>query len=307
MKVDFLSGKIGVAVSGGMDSMVLLHLLISAGVTPYVINVEHGIRGESSLSDSAFVKDFCEKNGLPLFSTQVNAVAESRKLGISIELAARKLRYNYFDKLLADGKVDRIALAHHADDNAETILMRIFRGTGIRGLKGITERDGYIRPLIKFTRAEIEEYAKNNNVPFVEDETNSDTVYTRNFIRHEILPKIKERYPEVLTSFTRLAENAAEADEFISSFIVPAETTAVGRVVYGIFSKPTIIQKYSINAALHDMGATQDIEYKHLNSLLELKYKDNNSSVDLPFGITAVKQYDDLHFFAKNDEIFTER
>lgn len=306
MKIEFLSDNIGVAVSGGIDSMVLLHLCLSAKIKPCVINIEHGIRGESSQKDSLFVADFCKKHDLPLLFKKVDALNEAKKRGISVELAARELRYEFFEELLKDKKVDKIALAHHADDNAETILMRIFRGTGIRGLKGITDRDGFIRPLLKYSRAEIEKYAKINAVPFVEDETNEDTDYTRNFIRHRVLPEIKTRYPEVLSSFTRLASNAAEVDDFISSFILPAVDTDFGVVIKDFFNARSIIQKYSLNAALAKSGILQDVEYRHLNSVLELKDKRNGSSFDLPFGITAEKRNYDLYLTEKREESFAE-
>ncbi len=307
MKLEFLSGRIGVAVSGGMDSMTLLRLLIDAGVKPYVINVEHGIRGDRSKSDSLFVKEFCISHGLEYFFTEVNAPEYAAEHGISLELAARTLRYEFFEKLLDEKKVDVIALAHHADDNAETILMRIFRGTGIRGLKGIADRDKFIRPLLKYTRAEISEYARVHSVPYVEDETNEDTAFTRNFIRNELLPQIKTRYPDVIASFARLAENAAETDAFLQSFVIPATETDFGYLIKDVFAKPVIVQKYSVNQALKLMGAIQDIEFVHLKAILELKDKPNNSSLDLPFGITALKRDCDLYFSYRTDEIFTER
>lgn len=302
-----MTGKIGVAVSGGIDSMTLLCMLLRAGVKPYVINVEHGIRGARSKHDSEFVKAICDENDLEYFFTEVDAPKVAERDGISLELAARNLRYEFFQELLEKKMVDVIALAHHADDNAETLLMRIFRGTGIRGLKGITERDGFIRPLLKYTRDDIEKYARENKVPYVIDETNSDTAFTRNFIRNELMPLIKSRYPDVAASFTRLSESAAEADEFLSSLALRAEPTHNGKILKNVYLKPLIVQKYSINAALNEMGATKDIEYRHLVSLLALKNKENNSSIDLPFGITAVKQNSDLYFYYRDKETFTER
>lgn len=286
--------KIGVAVSGGMDSMALLSLFIKAGLSPFVLNVEHGIRGKNSLRDTEFVKNFAKSHDLTVISTSVDALSYAERNNVSVELAARILRYEFFDALLAEKKVDVIALAHHADDNAETILMRIFRGTGVKGLVGITERDGYIRPLLGFSRFEIAEYAASNNIEFVEDETNRDSRYTRNFIRNELLPLIKERYPDVLNSFIRLSDNAAEVDEYLESVRIKPVYTEDGSVLKGLYAAPSIVQKYSINAALKELGAVKDVEKVHFDALLSLQNSDNNASLDLPFGITAVKYGDDL-------------
>lgn len=306
MKVEFLPGKIGVAVSGGMDSMTLAHLYLEIGVKPVVINVEHGIRGENSLRDSEFVARFAREHGLSLLQKRVDAVARAAKDGVSLELAARNLRYEFFDELLKDGTVDCVVLAHHADDNAETMLMRIFRGTGIRGLKGITERKGYVRPLLGYTREEIAAWASAKGVAYVEDETNSDDAYTRNFIRNRLLPEIKNRYPDVVASFNRLSASAAEADAFISEFNVKPLPSERGLVLKDIFGKPEIVKKYSVAALLNEMGAVRDVESVHLNAVLSLERRQNNASVDLPFNITAVKHGDSLYFAKREDERFSE-
>ena len=302
-----LPSKVGVAVSGGMDSMVLVDLLMQNGLRPIVLNVEHGIRGESSLKDSAFVVNYALSKSLPIKTTSVDALSYAESEGISVELAARILRYGFFDSLLSSGEVDVIALAHHADDNAETILMRLFRGTGLRGLKGITERDGYIRPLLPYSREEIAAYAAERNIKYVEDETNSDSAYTRNFIRNELMPLIKSRYPNVIESFTRLSESADEADKFISSFCVPATPDENGYRLKEVTTKPIIVQKYSINAVLNSLGAVKDVEKVHLNAILDLKQAQNNSTLDMPFGITVLKYDDDLVFRkAEKDDFKTQ-
>lgn len=300
-------GKIGVAVSGGMDSMVLLNLYLKAGVKPYVVNVEHGIRGNSSRSDSAFVEQFCLDNGLELFKTSVNALEYSQINGISVELAARKLRYEFFDNLLESGTLDYIALAHHADDNAETMLMRIFRGTGIRGLKGIVEHGKYLRPLLHYSRSQIADYAAANDIKYVEDESNNDVAYTRNYFRNAVMPLIKQRYPEYCTAVNRLAESAAEADSFINKFIIKPTPVESGTALIGIFYEPIIIQKYSVNAHLIELGAVSDVEYRHLTAVIGLANKENNASVDLPFGITVIKFSNNLIFYRRSNEKFAER
>lgn len=291
-------GKIGVAVSGGMDSMALLHCLIEKGADIIVINIEHGIRGAQSKKDSDFVASFCLKKNIPFMPFAVNTIEESKKTKESIELCARRLRYEIFDKLLMQKTVDYIALAHHADDNAETILMRILRGTGIRGLKGIRDRQGFIHPLINCSRKQIEEYVKLNNIPYVNDATNFSDEYTRNFLRNKVFAAIKERFDNYAESFSRLSQNAFEADEFISMNVLPVHEN---QGEYYIELKDLqkahgIVKKYTYLKVFENMGIYQDIELKHLDYINELITKENNSSINLPFGIMAIKEYDKLVF-----------
>ena len=307
MKVPVVSGKIGVAVSGGKDSMALLSLYLAQGVKPVVLNVEHGIRGERSVQDSEFVADFAKRHGLTCISISVNAPAYAEEHKVSIELAARELRYAFFDRVLADKKVDVIALAHHADDNAETVLMRIFRGTGLKGLRGIVDREGYIHPLIRYTRREIDEYVDENGVPYVEDETNYEDCYARNFIRNRLLPEIEKRYPEAVRAIGKLSESAADDYEYLSAESVPPEIIDDGYVLKGLFSKPETVEKYSVKSALFDMGVTKDLEKSHLIAILAMKDKENNASVDLPFGVVAEKFGQDLYLVKKRTEKFVEQ
>ena len=202
----FETGRIvGVALSGGRDSVALCHALKEAGENIVALNVEHGIRGENSLKDSAFVKEFCKERGIKLYSFSVDAPKFASENGYTIEQAARVLRYQVFERAMADGFCDVVALAHHKGDQAETILMRILRGTGTKGLVGMREVNGrYVRPLLSYSREDIDEYIAKNNLPFVEDETNADTSYSRNFLREE-LRRLKERYPDLENSFARLS------------------------------------------------------------------------------------------------------
>ena len=130
-------------MSGGVDSMVMLDLLLKEKKDVVVVNVEHGIRGDASVEDSRFVAEYCRARGVDCLAYKVDAPAYARENNVSLELAARTLRYGIFDKLLEDKVVDEINLAHHLNDQVETMLMRIFRGTGIRGLRGIVDRAGY--------------------------------------------------------------------------------------------------------------------------------------------------------------------
>ena len=300
-----IDGKIGVAVSGGMDSMALLNAYLAINQDIAVINIEHGIRGESSLRDSDFVRDFCKKHNIELLQFFID-VPNSLHAGESIETGARRIRYEIFDKLIFDGKVQKIALAHHADDNAETILMRVFRGTGIHGLSGIQERENYLRPLLKYSRNDIVEYVTKNNIPFVTDETNLTSDYTRNYIRNEIMPLVKTKYPSVIESITRLADNAKEVDEYLSTLVLPVESTEDGYIIKNLFGVPNIIQKYTIMDIVKKLGHLQDFETRHILSVLELKDKPNNTVINLPFCMLALKVNNDLIIEYANSEVFEE-
>lgn len=308
MFVEKLDKTVGLAVSGGKDSMAMLHCYRLVCQKMIVINIEHGIRGENSQKDSEFVKEYCNTWEIPFLSFSIKTLEECEKTKESTESAARRLRYEIFDSLLAQKKVDVIALAHHADDNTETVLMRIFRGTGIKGLRGITERKGFIRPLIKYTRAEIEEYVAQNDIPFIEDETNKQSIYTRNFIRLEIIPKIKERYGEVTKVVDRLCDNAKEIDDYLLSKIGEITIKNKQCIIKNLFEKDTILQKYAVREGFFRLGIMQDVEARHIESIVALKDKENNTAIDMPFFSRAVRHNNDLIITSENrsNEFFEE-
>jgi tRNA(Ile)-lysidine synthase len=212
--------KVAVAVSGGRDSMCLLHYLYNncSDNKVFAINVEHGIRGQSSRNDSKFVKDYCEKLNIKLYSYTVNAIEYQKNNKVTVEEAARILRYDCFKDLIDKNTVDYIAVAHHITDQCETIFMRLMRGTGIYGLTGITDkRDYIIRPFLNVSRDEIDEYVKINNIPYIKDETNDDNSYTRNFIRNEVFPLLDKKFMSYKQSLVRLQRTASEYIDLLES------------------------------------------------------------------------------------------
>lgn len=296
-------GRIGVAVSGGADSMALLHAFCRAGQDLVAVNVEHGIRGETSLRDTDFVRTYCRLNNIPFLTKSVYAPENTQK-GESVETCARRLRYEYFEELLQKGVVSKIALAHHADDNAETVLMRLFRGTGIHGLIGITDRDDYIRPFVSYTKKQIREYVELHRIPFVNDETNDSSDYTRNYIRNELVPVIKQRYPDYAAAIARLSECAAEADVYLLSVCPKAEEIDGKFYIKSLFGFPNILQKYAIMQTVKQMGFLQDFETRHVESVLELRDKPTNTAIVLPFSLTCVRYGDGVIFFRIQTETF---
>ena len=293
-----LNNKIvAVAVSGGLDSMSLLHYMQSNAkhynFKLVAVNVEHGIRGESSINDSLFVAEYCYKNDIPLFSFSVDSVQKAKTDKLSIEQSARILRYECFYQAIADGKCDIVATAHHRGDLCESVLLNLFRGTGIKGLSGIKSihDDKIIRPMLNVGKDEIELYAKDNNIPFVTDETNFSDEYTRNFLRLNVIPKIKEVFPELEKSVERLSGIAKAEDEFMDE----CARTAV-KIKDGVASIPVdthdAVLKRAVIIALKGLGLEKDWAKTHADAVCGLKNLENGAKVYLPNYLYATREYD---------------
>ncbi|MBR4391188.1 MAG: tRNA lysidine(34) synthetase TilS [Bacteroidales bacterium] len=202
--------KIILAISGGIDSMVLADLLLKAKADFVLAHCNFHLRGEESDDDEQFVRDYAERNGLTLYVKQFDTTCYAKEQGLSIEMAARELRYAWFEELRQQLGYEYIAVAHHADDQLETFFINLLRGAGIRGLKGMQPVNGnIIRPLLDFSREEIHQYAIENGIKWREDHTNVETQFLRNKIRHELLPVIdkisKESRASILKSISHLA------------------------------------------------------------------------------------------------------
>ena len=215
----FLIGKnLLLATSGGLDSMVMVDLFHKL---PFEIAIAHcnfQLRGLESFEDQKFIQDYAKTNEIKLFLTQFDTEAFANDYKLSIQVAARDLRYNWFYEILETENYDYILTAHHADDNLETFLIHLVRGTGIDGLTGIPSQNGkVIRPLLIFSRSEIEQYAGDNAIELREDSSNASDKYLRNKIRHNLVPILKELNPEFLSSFhktqTYLQESKAMVDD----------------------------------------------------------------------------------------------
>lgn len=203
-------GRIILALSGGIDSMVLADMLLKSKTDFVLAHCNFHLRGEESDGDEQFVREFAERNGLTLYVKQFDTMAYAKEHGVSIEMAARDLRYAWFEELRQQLGYDKIAVAHHADDQLETFFINLLRGAGIRGLKGMRPVNGnIIRPLLDKSREEIHQYAIENGIKWREDHTNAETQFLRNKIRHELLPVIdsisKEGRASILKSISHLA------------------------------------------------------------------------------------------------------
>ena len=289
---------VGVALSGGKDSVCLLHALFAAafdaGIKLVVINVEHGIRGEASRADSAFSKDLAEKYGLPFFSYAVDAVRHSQTNGCSLEESARILRYECFFKAINERVCDKIAVAHHLSDNVETILFNLFRGASLSGVKGISKEnyDGkIIRPLLSVTSEEVSLYVQKHRLSFVQDATNFDPEYTRNALRIGVLPRIKELFPKAEQSIARFAALAAEDDDYLYSLAHSALIIEDDAYKFAV-DTPAPIAKRCVVIALKALGVSKDYEAVHVSDVLSLKTNITGKRVTLPRSIVAVREHD---------------
>ena len=209
-----------VAVSGGADSVALWHILRTLGYDCVIAHCNFHLRGEESMRDELFVRNLAEKHQTPFYKTDFDTTKYAAENGISIEMAARDLRYEWFYALLDELQAQAIAVAHHADDNIETMLMNLIRGTGLRGLTGMPNRnDKTVRPLLACSRKEIENYLKENELDFVEDSTNKQTDYQRNKIRNTIIPLLEEINPSVRQTLYESSERFKETYSIYSEAV----------------------------------------------------------------------------------------
>lgn len=209
-----------VALSGGADSVALLLLLDEMGYKVHALHCNFHLRGEESDRDERFCEDLCLKKNIPFhrihFDTQM--YAETHKM--SVEMAARELRYRYFEQLRKDIGAEGICVAHHQDDTVETVLLNLVRGTGLRGLTGIQPRNGAIlRPLLCVTRAEIEAYLATKQQDYVTDSTNLETDFVRNKIRLQVVPFLRQLNPAVSENIVRTAEHLTEAQKVLDAVV----------------------------------------------------------------------------------------
>lgn len=206
------SQKLLLATSGGIDSMVLADLFLKNGLNFAIAHCNFNLRGTESNQDQQFVEQYCLKNNIPFFTTSFNTQKFAEDYQLSIQLAARKLRYEYFYELIKESHFDFVATAHHLDDSIETFFINLSRGTGIDGLTGIPmQNDKIIRPLLDFSRKDIENYASDNKLSWREDSSNTSDYYLRNKIRHHLTPILRELNPSFALSFQQTLKHLKQA------------------------------------------------------------------------------------------------
>ncbi|MBO4903439.1 MAG: tRNA lysidine(34) synthetase TilS [Lachnospiraceae bacterium] len=304
-----------IGVSGGADSVCLLFLLLELrdrlGMDLSVLHVEHGIRDASSKRDAAFVADLCEKHRIPCRICHVDALSYAGEQHLSLEEAARTLRYRAYEDACAEAENDhvKIAVAHHKEDQAETVLFQMARGSGLRGLGGMLSRRGkIIRPLLTCSKQNILLYLEENDIPYCTDETNADNTFARNRIRNEILPALKEIQPGCVNHIAGAAAELQEVENYIQAQTKLVYDTIAGSDKMGSYVEvrdfntyDPVIQKGIIRMALgQQVPGRKDILRRHIESIVALVQKEGRRELHLPGGVRVVKQGTKL-FFGKWD------
>lgn len=291
---------IGVACSGGRDSISLLHYLNSIkhdlDCEVVAINVDHGIRATSAY-DTEFVMNFCKEHKIRAYKFKGEALKVAKEEKLTVEQAARKVRYGIFETVHKKGLVDKIALAHHMYDQAETILLNIVRGCGLNGARGMEPvRDKiYIRPLLKTPRENIMAYLDEFGLEYVEDETNKDNSYSRNYLRNVVLPALRRHFKSVDKNIVKFSTICSQDDDFINSQIdmsTMIETKDFVKVPLTYFYQDEAIVN-RILMKVFEKFSRQDFERKHVDIVRSFALEaDNGNMISLPFKVKVLKEYD---------------
>lgn len=324
-------------VSGGADSMCLLEILRAyrklVDFELRVIHVEHGIRGEASREDAAYVKRFCEERDIPCEVIAVNAASYSKTQGISVEEAARELRYEAFeqtaqeaemrqmpdDAVHADGATDagkdayaggvRIAVAHHMEDQAETVLWQMIRGSDIKGMGGMRpRRERIIRPLLHASRSQIEAFLRAEGICWREDATNSDNTYTRNRLRMDVLPVLCQLNEQAVGHLCESAGRLQEAENYLAQETDKRYGRYVTSASQGIlFVRETLLEEQPLmqrrvlyRAMEAACGRAKDLGAHHVALLQDLFLHQTGRELTLPYRVTAVRTYGGVELSVKD-------
>lgn len=224
-----------VALSGGADSVALLRVLLLLGIPCQAVHCNFHLRNNESYRDQQFVQQLCNRLGVTLHIKEFNTTQFAEQQKLSIELAARNLRYTYFEQLVSNHNFSYVALGHHLGDNIETLLQHLAEGCGMEGIRGIPlQRGVYIRPLLNCTKAEIESFLALLNQPFVTDSTNNNTQIQRNYIRHQLAPQLGVINPSYEDALRRTFENLREAEKLtqyaLSELVAKAQLNTEGTI-----------------------------------------------------------------------------
>ena len=286
------------AVSGGADSVALLHLLCAMPeISVCCAHFNHRLRGAESDRDEAFVKELCAKLGVPCFIGSADVAAYAAEHGLGIEIAARKLRYEFLERTAQAQGCSRIATAHNADDNAETVLMHLLRGSGLRGLCGIPPvRGNVVRPLLNVPRSEIEAYLAEHGLSHVEDSSNGSDDYTRNRVRHQLLPLLGELNGNAAGNICAAAELLREDEAFLSGLAEAFLMEYREENELPVSALLTLPKPVAMRALRSMCGA--DIARTHLDAVYMLCLnRAVRAGADIP-GMRVTKEYDSLRFGA---------
>ena len=303
--------KVIAGVSGGADSvclfLMLLELREKIGFDLIAVHVHHGLRGEAADQDQRFVEALCEQHRIPLEIFRVNLESIAKKRKQSLEEAGRMVRREAFDSVCQKYGGNKIALAHHQNDNAETLLWNLSRGTGLDGLGGIRPVNGkFIRPLLCMNRKEIEEYLAKRKQSYCIDETNAGTDYTRNKLRHLVLPILEEQVNSAaVRHMNETMEQIWELQEYMQEQVEAAYQECVQehsekacwiQIQQNSFETfPELIKKMVIRKGMEQVGGKKrDLSHKHVDVMMELMNKQVGRTLDLPYEMHAKRNYEGI-------------
>lgn len=298
-----------VALSGGPDSVCLLNLLNEIkdemNIKIVAAHVNHMLRGEAADSDEKYAEDMCKKMGIKFFCKRINVDNYAKEKGLSSETAGREVRYEFFEEVRKKLGFEKVATAHNANDQAETVIMRLMRGTGLEGLAGIpVKRDNiFIRPILFMVREDIEEYCKVHELKPRIDATNLERLYSRNKVRLDILPYMKKNFNEdVVEAINRMTLLIQQDNKYImeevdkcykEKCLVLDEEVVIRKE---IFEYNSAVTNRIIRKAIKDVsGSNYDVEMKHIHDVVLLNSLGTNKSIDLPNGLCAKNVYGDIH------------
>lgn len=295
-----------IGFSGGSDSSALLHYFSKRIKNITAVHVNHMIRGEEAKRDEEFCGEVCKNLGVECIAYSFDVLFYAKKLKQGVEETARNIRYKIFNSVLKEKSLNAILTAHNADDNAETVIFNLARGAGAKGLSGIDAVNGNIyRPLIYCEKAEIEDYCLVNGIKYVTDSTNSDTDYTRNYIRHEIIPKLKKINPSFDASVIKMGKIIKQDDEYINS--VAEKIISENKITDK--AKTSLLANLDESVAKRILMKMADgtIGYASLESCIELiKNASCGKIINLENGISFKKEHDYVHFL-KTDSLKTKK
>jgi len=292
-----VSSRAGVAVSGGADSVFLLHALHELAprwnLQLSVVHIEHGLRGAASLDDAEFVRQLAASFGLAfhLHTARVADIEDNQ------EQAARRVRQDFFRELIASRTLDRIATGHTRNDQAETVLYRILRGSGLAGIAGIlpVTNEGLVRPLLDLDRTEIETWLRERNIPWCEDATNQDRTYARNRLRHDVLPLLRESFnPQLDDALANIATLAQDEERYWESTLppIPAGAPQFLQTAQLTSGPPAVARRLIRRAIEAAKGSLRQIDFAHVERVLEMaRSGEGHDRVQLP-GLDVFRSFD---------------
>ncbi|PWM38201.1 MAG: tRNA lysidine(34) synthetase TilS [Clostridiales bacterium] len=305
--------KLGVAVSGGADSVALATVCVAygrkTGNEVVFLHFEHGIRGEESLRDMEFVKKLAGRLGVKCIVERGDAAAEAEKEKESLEAAARRLRYDFFVKAAEENGIDKVAVAHHREDLAETLLLNLIRGGGIDGMTAMkeTREPFFIRPMLRCTREQVTDFLERHRIPFVYDSSNDDVNYARNRVRKELVPLMAEMNPDIVSALMRaydilLAEGSALqglADERYQA--CAREKEGWVDISLDLFDgEPLAIKRRIVRRAIDRVGCITDVELKNVDDIIGLAERRRTGKWMEKNDFRAVVSYDILKICSKS-------